>query len=220
MAFSNTTTALLWAAGIVLTFLGTWVVTRYLGKDLFGILGGLFKSKKEEVVQTKVVPDDEVYRIINEKVGFNELVNGHEINGKNERTGVEMMRFKYGDNRLTDWEVPHDKDYFRPDVRNLEGRRPLVYYVMDTKDAVVRLKNDLANVSLYNKGLQNKVELLYQDEKMRMQQTQEFQRDEKRIALGWSGGTGYQNDYRFKPRYGWGGGGGAPQASEGNEDNY
>jgi len=209
MALSTFATVVLGVAGVVAFFFIVWIGGRLLGYDVFGILGSWGKTKRDEIVKTKNVPDDEPYRVVNEKQGFNELVLGYEESGKDERTGITMIRFIYGeDRRLTDWEVPLDREYFQASRRNLAGKKPATYYIIDKNSAVAKLKSEVTRLDVHNKGLQNKVDRLYGDEKLRMQGDAEYQRDARRIATGWSSGGAYNNptDLRFRPRYGWGGG--------------
>ena len=221
MALSTFATAILAVAGIVAFFFIVWIGGRLLGYDVFGLLGNWGKTKKDEIVKTQNVPDDEPYRVVNEKMGFNALVFGHETSGTNERTGIPMIRFIYGeDKRLTDWEIPFDEDYIRASKHNLSGKKPSTYYIIDKNSPVAKLKSEVTRLDIHNKGLQNKVDRLYGDEKLRMQGDAEYQRDARRIATGWSSGGAYNNstDMRFRPRYGWGGGGGGAPPEDGGGD--
>lgn len=221
MALSMTAMLLLGGAGIVLFMIILYFLSRYMDVDFFGSMSSMTKRGTPELVKTQVIPDDEMYRVINAPVNFNELVSGYKEVGKDERTGLTLIQFRYGGDKLTNWSVPFHPDFFRINTKkNLAGKRPLEYIITEPSDVILRMRNELANTSMYAKGLQNTVKDLSEDEKLRSQKTIEFQREQRRVAFGQAAsGTGGSGSPFFSPwRRPWqgGGGGGMEGGDEGS----
>jgi len=187
MALTNTQIAIFSAAFVVFFAVVAQVIATISGTSIFNLASNLFKTEEKKTYKQKKIPDDKQFILTNPSRNFRQKINGIIISGNDPKTGIEMLRFNYGDDKVSDFSVPNDPAYFRiAEPGKLNDITKLVIEIADA-DTYARMKTKLDNTNLFSKGLEYELREHMDGQKIQLQKTVDLIKEEKRVAFGWTG---------------------------------
>ena len=189
------------------------------GTSLFNLLSSFSKQETKKTFKYKKLADDKKFVLSYPTKNFKATINGVSIAGNDPRTGVEMLRFHYGENQITDFSIPSDPANFRiAEPTKLSDISKIVIEIVDG-DAYWKLKQKADNMQLYSKNLEKTVQDNLENESARLLKQIENIREKKKVAFGWTSSGQGQTGQPYRPwssfnRFGGGGFGGGGQNEE------
>ena len=190
------------------------------GSSLFNLLSSFSKQETKKAFKFKKLPDEKQFILAYPSKNFKATINGRTISGKDPKTGVDMLRFHYGEDQMTDFTLPSDPSYFRiAEPSKLGDNSKLTIEVIDD-DAYWKLKQKADNMLLYSKNLEKTIQDSMENDNSRLLKQIENIREKKKVAFGWtSSGQPSQGGLPYRPwssfnRFGGGGYGGGQQNEE------
>lgn len=151
------------------------------------------EAKKDMKSDVKTVLSQNEPRIVFKKLGFNEVIKQIIIVGRDDKHNCNRIRFKYGDNKLSDFSILDSPLFIRvhgnPSDMMTSDKRP-VWEIID-EDFVTEMAAKIDHAELKAKSRQIELEESRKTDKQRLRETAESVREHKRAMYGFIPQQGY-----------------------------